>query len=450
MTEVGEHWGIVGGGMLGLMIAHRLSQHRQRVTLLESSPYLGGLAASWRIGNIAWDKHYHGILMSDSKVRELLKGIGLASELEFVETKTGFYTDGKLYSMSNSLEFLKFPPLQLYDKFRLALTVLRAATIQDWKPLEKILATDWLRRWSGRRTLEKIWLPLLRAKLGDNYKIASAAFIWAIIARMYAARRSGMKKEMFGYVHGGYATIIQRFAEYLRDNDVGIFLRQRAEKITSNVEGVHIELEDDRIVTFDRVVVTAAAPLASKLCPGLTPQEHQRLKEVPYQGIICASLLLKQSLSPYYITNITETWVPFTAVIEMSALVDREQFAGNALVYLPKYADPNDPLFDESDHSIQERFLSALEKMYPHFRREDVLAFRVSRVKHVFAVSTLDYSEKIPPILTSQQGLYLVNSSQIVHGTFNVNETLQLADRAVPELLQAPKPIRLSTVGADE
>ena len=40
-----------------------------------------------------------------------------------VETKTGFYTDGKLYSMSNSLEFLRFPPLGLLSKLRLGATI---------------------------------------------------------------------------------------------------------------------------------------------------------------------------------------------------------------------------------------------------------------------------------------------------------------------------------------
>ena len=62
----------------------------------------------------------------------------------------------------------------------------------------------WLRRWSGERTFERIWLPLLKSKLGENYRLTSAAFIWATIARMYAARRPGLKREMFGYVEGGY------------------------------------------------------------------------------------------------------------------------------------------------------------------------------------------------------------------------------------------------------
>src|SRR5262249_56342530 len=119
--------------------------------------------------------------------------------------------------------------------------------INNWRELEKIPVGDWLRRWSGTRTFENIWLPLLRAKLGENYKKASAAFIWAIIARMYAARRTGLKKGMFGYVPGGYARILERFGELLAEENVGIRLRHRAKKVGSACGGrVFIEFENGR------------------------------------------------------------------------------------------------------------------------------------------------------------------------------------------------------------
>ena len=73
--------------------------------------------------------------------------------------------------------------------------------------------------------------------------------------------------------------------------------------------------------------------------PELADAEHGRLQGVTYQGIVCASLLLKQPLAHYYVTNITDAWVPFTAVIEMSTLHRRSlEFGGNSLVYLPQYA----------------------------------------------------------------------------------------------------------------
>jgi protoporphyrinogen oxidase len=435
MTTGGEHWGIIGGGMLGLTLAHRLRQRGHTVSVLEAAPHLGGLASAWRLGDITWDRHYHVILLSDSRLRNLLAELGLESECQWVETKTGFYTDGRLHSMSNLLEFLKFPPLRLIDKFRLGATIFWASKIKNWKKLERIPVYDWLRKWSGKRTTEKIWLPLLRAKLGESYRDASAAFIWAIIARMYAARRSGLKKEMFGYVRGGYAKILDRFVEHLTEAGVTLQTAATVRAVRPDGGGVRVELRDGEPRHFDRVVVTSASPLAARLCPDLSEKERLAHQNVKYQGIVCASLLLKNSLGPFYVTNITETWVPFTAVIEMSVLVDKSAFGGHALVYLPKYVGPDDPLFEESDESIRERFVSALEKMYPHFRRDDLLAFQISRVRQVFAISTLNYSEHVPPMTTSVPGVYLVNSAHIINGTLNVNETVQLAESALERIL---------------
>src|ERR671924_145099 len=232
MAGIGpERWGIVGGGFLGMTLAHRLAQHGKWVTIFEGANYLGGLASAWDLGDVVWDRHYHVTLLSDTFLRSLLAELEMEKEMEWVETKTGFYTDGKLYSMSNTLEFLRFPPLGLLDKLRLGATILYASKVKNWHKLEKIPVTDWLRRWSGNRTFDKIWLPLLRAKLGENYNKTSAAFIWACIARMYAARRTGLKKEMFGYVRGGYARVLERFAEVLVKEKVHIKVGQTATKV---------------------------------------------------------------------------------------------------------------------------------------------------------------------------------------------------------------------------
>jgi protoporphyrinogen oxidase len=434
-----ERWGIVGGGFLGMTLAHRLAQHGKKVTLFEGANYLGGLASAWDLGDVVWDRHYHVTLFSDTYLRSLLAELGLEREMEWVETKTGFYTDGKLYSMSNTLEFLSFPPLGLLDKLRLGVTIFYASKVKNWQKLEKIPVTDWLRRWSGSHTFEKIWLPLLRAKLGENYKKTSAAFIWACIARMYAARRTGLKKEMFGYVRGGYARVLERFGEGLAKENVHIKLGQTATKVEPAGNGhVSVTLSNGQRETFDRVVLTTAAPLAARLCPGLSNDEQNRLKSIQYQGIICASLLLKRPLANFYVTNITDAWVPFTAIIEMSALVDRKHFAGNALVYLPKYVTPDDPAFSLSDGEIEEQFLEALARMYPHFERREVMCFRVSRVKYVLALSTLNYSERLPPMTSSMSGVHIINSAHICNGTLNVNETVQLAEKAARMLLSLP------------
>src|SRR5262245_11727842 len=435
MAQQAERWGIIGGGILGMTLAYRLAQHGKHVTLFEGAPHLGGLASAWRLGEVVWDQHYHVTLMSDMALRTLLAELGLEQDIQWVETQTGFYTDGKLYSMSNTLEFLRFPPLCLLDKLRLGATIFYASRIRKWQKLERIRVTDWLKRWSGRHTCEKIWLPLLRAKLGENYTDASAAFIWAIIARMYAARRTGLKKEMFGFVPGGYATILERFATVLGAHRVCIKLGYKVQQVaTAHSDGVSVIGADGQRQSFDQVVLTVPAPIAAHLCPALSAEEQARLRGIKYQGIICASLRLKRPLGPFYVTNITDAWVPFTAVIEMSALVNPHYFGGHSLVYLPKYVTPEDLAFTLSDREVEAQFLAALLRMYPDLRRDDILCFRVSRVRYVLAISTLHYSLRLPPMTTSLPGIHIVNSAHILHGTLNVNETVQLADKAARQL----------------
>jgi protoporphyrinogen oxidase len=107
-------------------------------------------------------------------------------------------------------------------------------------------------------------------------------------------------------------------------------------------------------------------------------------------------------------------------------------------VYLPRYLAQDDPAWRRSDDEVREEFLVALERMYPGFRRDDVLAFHVSRVRYVLAVSTLDYSTvALPPVRTSLSNVFIANSAQIANGTLNVNETIGLANAQASNLAHA-------------
>ncbi len=421
--------------MLGLTLAHRLTQHGQRVKLIEARPSLGGLADAWKLGNVTWDRHYHVTLLSDSNLRDLLGEFGLADEMKWVETKTGFYAGGNFYSMSSTSEFLRFPLLNLIEKLRLGGTIFLASKIRNWKNMERMTVEAWLRRWSGNSTFEKIWLPLLRAKLGNAYQRTSAAFIWAHIGRMYKARRTGHKKEMFGYVPGGYARILETISQSLRTNGVEIALDAKISRIAAGPgDRPQIQYEDGRTEAFEHVVVTTPSSVVPKICPDLGPTESKLHADVEYLGIVCASLLLKKPLRGYYVTNITDE-VPFTAVIEMTTIVPPDDLNGNTLVYLPKYATQQDAIFQTSDEDIRTRFLATFLEMYPALSESDIVAFRVSRVRNVMAIPTVGYSHRLPPMKTSIPGLFVINSAHILKGNLNVNETVGLADEAFQQQL---------------
>jgi len=176
--------------------------------------------------------------------------------------------------MSDTIEFMTFPPLNLIDKFRLGLTIFVASKLKNWKQLEKIPVTNWLKKWSGHSTFNKIWLPLLRAKLGENYQKTSAAFIWTTIQRMYAARRSGLKKEMFGYVSGGYAQIIESFKNILKAEGV----------LQRGVDSGHVRQTSDDAIEFDfNAHLAPAAPVHVLAGPGPVRPAHG-LEEAQGQG----------------------------------------------------------------------------------------------------------------------------------------------------------------------
>src|SRR5437764_4940140 len=124
-----EHFGIVGGGLLGLALALRLAQRGYRVTLLEAAEHVGGLADAWQLGDVTWDRHYHVTLLSDAHLRGILQELDLDDDMQWVQTRTGFLVDGRLHSLSSIWDFLKFQPLGLTDKLRLAWMIWRASRI---------------------------------------------------------------------------------------------------------------------------------------------------------------------------------------------------------------------------------------------------------------------------------------------------------------------------------
>ncbi len=431
-----ERWGIVGGGLLGLSLARGLARRGCAVTLLERERAVGGLARPWRLGELDWDRYYHVILPGDGRVLALLDELGLTPELCWRTTRTGFYTDGALHSVSSAPELLRFPPLGLTDILRLGATVLYASRLRDWRSLERETAVDWLTRWSGRRTVEKLWRPLLRAKLGTHHEQASAAFIWATIRRLYSARRTGMKREQLGFVRGGYGRILDRLAASLRDAGVKLHTDAAVSQVRSGEgAGGRVRVTTDQgEQTFDQVALTVATPLAAALCDDLPHEERARLQGLDYLGIVCAAVLLRTPPPEYYVTNIADPEIPFTAVINMSALVGRDAFGEDSLVYLPKYVAAEDPLLRQPDEELQSLFTAALLRMVPRLRAEDVLRVQLARDRYVMAAPRVNLSRLLPPKTSAVPGVHFVSNAHVVGGNLNVDEILGLADAEADRL----------------
>ena len=350
-----ERWGIVGGGLLGMTLAHRLAEDGKRVVLYEAGASLGGLAGTWQLGEWMWDKHYHATHMSDSSLRNLLEELGLADEMEWLSAQTGLYADGHLQSVPNS--------------------------------------------------------PIL------------------------------------GYTRGGYARILERFSQALLDEGILIRRAYKAQCVESRANGVLVEFENGKQKVVDQVVLTLGGPASAAICPALAIDERERWQSLRYLGIISAALILRRPLTGLHVTTMSDERIPFMAVIEMSALVDRSTFAGNSLIYLPRYVSAGDPAFERTDRDIEADCISALSRMYPHCDSRDVLCFRVSRTRHLSASTTLNYSDIVPPMATSVPGVHIVNSAYLVSDTVHLDKIVKLANGAAQSLLTSQLQEARATAG---
>ncbi len=417
--------GIIGGGLMGLALAQRLGASAHAVTVFERAQQVGGLATWQDFGRFVWDRFYHVILPSDSPLIRFVSDIGLGDELRWAATRTGYYVDHQFYGLSNNAEFLKFPPLSLWSKFRLALTILYCARIRDWRRLEKVKVEDWLIRTSGRATFEKFWQPLLLAKLGENYRRVSAVFIWSYIKRLFSAREGSAKKEHLGHVRGGYKTVFERLQSLIGAQGGNIRLGVEVERVSAGPGGGMRVRVDGRDEGFDKVIFTGPVSVLRQVADQDLVAMNESGRDVEYLGVICMILATHKPITPYYILNIGDERIPFTGVIGMSTIVDPAETGGLHVTYLPKYVLSDNPLLRAPDAEIRERFLAGLREMYPDLQQADIESIHIHRAVKVQPLQVIDYSTIVPQPRTRHADFYVLNTAQFVNNTLNNNEVIR-------------------------
>jgi protoporphyrinogen oxidase len=408
---------VVGGGILGLTTAYELLKRGAAVRVWERAPTLGGLMGRVKfpeLGGMECDRYYHAILSSDHTLMGLMDELGLRHRLRLVSTKMGFYHDGRSHPMTTPLEFLRFPPLRMIDRLRLAYTILACRQIKNWRELEQQPVTEWLTRLSGKRTVEHIWEPLLRAKFDGDISKVPATYIWSRLVRTTDTRTKGGSQEQMAYLPNGYQELIDALAEAIRRKGGTITTGATVDQLrihNGQVVGLSVNGQE---LHSNGAVLTAQTPISRRLLPpeaSAVSEQWGRLEG--FLGIICMLLVLRRSLIPYYTLNITDKRIPFTGVIETTNLIDPACVGGYHLVYLPKYVSPDSPYVKRSDDELRTAFLSDLRRMFPDFRDEDIAAIRIGRERYVEPLHPVGATDLIPPISCAIAGLHLVNTGQI-------------------------------------
>src|SRR5712691_2974598 len=111
---------ILGGGALGLLTAYRLAKAGQAVMVFEQETTAGGLAAGFRIGDAWLEKFYHHLFRTDKTVIKLIQELGLGDRLEWSHPRTVFMIGGQFHQFDSPLTLLKFSPLRMHERLRVA------------------------------------------------------------------------------------------------------------------------------------------------------------------------------------------------------------------------------------------------------------------------------------------------------------------------------------------
>lgn len=410
---------------MGLALAEKLGRLGHQTHVFEQAPQLGGLTTWHDFGRFVWDRFYHVILPTDAHLIGLIRDVGLEDRLRWQVTQTGFFVDRRFHPLNNNVDFLRFPPLSLWSKFRLAMTILYCARIDDWRRLERMPLEDWLIRHSGSQTYNKIWKPLLLAKLGKEYKRVSAVFIWAYIKRMFSARDTSAAKESLGHLSGCYRTLFDRLQQRIAERGGSVTFPISVSKISSLPDRrIQIETEEGEHV-FDKVVFTGPVnALRAAADEGMLDYSPAR-GDVEYLGVLCAVIVTRKPLMPYYILNIADERVPFTGVIGMSNVADPAETAGLHVNYLPKYLLSTDPEFDDTDDEILGRFRHGIDILFPDLAEADIESIHLNRARKVQPLQVIGYSDLIPKVETRHPNFYVLNTAQFVNNTLNNNEVVR-------------------------
>lgn len=427
------HVAVIGGGIAGLAAAHFLVESGARVALFESSDRFGGLGTWFEHEGDFLDRFYHVLLPTDDHLLAMLTELGLDDRPYWTEASLGFMYDRELYPLAGPLDLLRFKPARFTDRIRLGLTALYASYVAKPEPLDDITVVEWLTRLSGQRAFDRLWRPLLQAKFGDAYEKIPALWYWASFNR-----EKGTKKEVKGYLRGGYKAIADAFVASLRARGVALHLNASVE---------HVDLADDELkpvltvdgasLRFDRVVVTAPLVLLKQMAAGgrLAPRLARVNLDIDYQGALNVLLVLRKSLTEHYWIPVVESDTPFQGIVETTRTIRLEDTGGRHLVYLLNYLHRSDPLFQRDPDEVRDEYVRAFLDLFPDLTADDILHAETFKAPFVEPLYTPGYAKRKPPHELVSDRIYLASTTQVYPEVTSWNSSIRISQQAVDALL---------------
>jgi len=427
---------VVGAGLAGLTAALRLTEAGHRVQVYERYPRPGGLARVLEVEGEPLEAFYHHLFTSDTAYVALAEELGVANSIEWLPSRMGIWTDGRLWDFGTPASLFKFRPLAPVDKIRFALSTLLLQRSKDPTRFEGVTAADWIRRHQGERVWRSVWGPLLYQKFADDAERVAMVWLWGKLCLRGTSRSASGMGERLGYMRGSFAKLVDALEQRLEALGTKLHLSEAVQRIERTNEGFRIESRGGSW-NADRVVVATPVPdyleIAGHL---LATDDRVNLEGLRATGAICTILELEQSLTPYYWLNIADPEMPFGGLIEHTNYIPRERYGGRHILYISNYLFPDHPLFKAPKNEVLTAYLSKLARVNPSFDPSWVVRSHHFRAEYAQPVVTVGYRSKIPPMKSDVPGLYLCSMAQIFPEDRGQNYAVIYGDRVAQALLE--------------
>lgn len=413
--------------MAGLGAAYQLSKSGHEVSIYEKSSKLGGLAASLQINDVPLENFYHHMFPSYTEFFKVAKEIGVDDKIFFRKAKTANYFQDTLYPFDGAFDLLRFKPLTFIERLRTGVLIAYLKIKRNWKDFENITAAEWLKKYFGVRVYEVLWEPLLKSKFGDSAEEVSMVWFWG---RIYERPSS------FGYFDGGFEVFVNALQIHLEKKGVKVNTNATVESLEKDNDGSFIVTANDLKNHFDQLIVAAPpAPLA-QIAKRILPEDIKKnLENYKYVGTVCAVLVLKKQLSPYYWINIQDHSCPFVVVVEQTNFVPKNTYGGSVPVYLARYIDRESDFYNLPEEEIWNQFLSNIKKINKEFDESWV------KEKHLFKAPftqpvVLPGYETMRPSYHLIDGLWWVSMSHIYPWDRGVHRSFSEGQKLADELMR--------------
>ena len=403
---------IIGAGFSGLSIAYELTKLNYDVSIFDESKEIGGLAGSFDVGQYSLEKFYHHWFTSDIAIMELIKELNLENNIKFNNSKTGLYFANNFYKLSKPTDLLNFKPLNIIDRFRFGIMVLRARSIKDWKQLENKTAKEWLCELGGKQVYKIIWEPLLKGKFGVYAEKISAVWFWNKL-KLRGGSRNNKGEEKLAYFKGGFSILTNEIKKQIEDKGGKFYLSEKVIKVDKSSKEWSVITNKKTYIASD-IILTTAPNLASQILGDVVSKSYKNsLNKIKFLGNICLVLELTQSLSDTYWLNVNDPSFPFVGIIEHTNFESPENYGGRHIVYLSKYLTHEDKLFLMNSDEVLNFALPHILKMFPKFNLQWIKKHYLWKEKWAQPVVTKNYSKIIPSEKGPLKGLYLCTMAQV-------------------------------------